>query len=134
MMKSTMIAAAVFAGAVALTTAASAQQPTQYRGQLYGAETQRYSGYQDRGYQNRGYQNRGYQDRDWRESNAFWPGQVAAGVVGGAIGAAGAIATAPFEAGYQGNYDMRSYAERNGFVCLPGTTFRGEDGRMHLCQ
>ncbi|OPF90184.1 hypothetical protein [Rhodopseudomonas palustris] len=129
MIKSTMIAAAVFAGAVALTTAASAQQPTQYRGQLYGAETQRYSGYQDRGYQNRG-----YQDRDWRESNAFWPGQVAAGVVGGAIGAAGAIATAPFEAGYQGNYDMRSYAERNGFVCLPGTTFRGEDGRMHLCQ
>lgn len=93
------------------------------RGQLYGEST-RYQGYQERG----------YQERNWRDSNAFWPGQVAAGVVGGAIGAAGAITTAPFEAGYQGNYDMRSYAERNGFVCLPGTTFRGEDGRMHLCQ
>jgi hypothetical protein len=22
----------------------------------------------------------------------------------------------------------------NGFACQPGTTFRGEDGRMHLCQ
>jgi len=123
MLKPITFAAAALASAVALTSAASAQQPTQMRGQLYG-ETYRHQGYQERG----------YQERNWRDSNAFWPGQVAAGVVGGAIGAAGAIATAPFEAGYQGNYDMRSYAERNGFVCLPGTTFRGEDGRMHLCQ
>ncbi|UYO47014.1 hypothetical protein KQX64_13080 [Rhodopseudomonas palustris] len=123
MLKPITFAAAVLASAVALTSAASAQQPTQMRGQLYG-ETHRHQGYQERG----------YQERNWRDSNAFWPGQVAAGVVGGAIGAAGTIATAPFEAGYQGNYDMRSYAERNGFVCLPGTTFRGEDGRMHLCQ
>ncbi|MFZ5738484.1 hypothetical protein BJ123_12612 [Rhodopseudomonas thermotolerans] len=123
MLKPTTFAAAVFAGAVALSSAASAQQPMQTRGQHYG-ETYRHQGYQDRG----------YQQRNWRDSNAFWPGQVAAGVVGGAIGAAGAIATAPFQAGYQGDYDMRSYAERNGFVCLPGTTFRGEDGRMHLCQ
>src|SRR5258707_4888328 len=28
--------------------------------------------------------------------SGFWPGDVAAGVVGGAIGAAGAIASAPF--------------------------------------
>ena len=26
------------------------------------------------------------------------------------------------------------YARRNGFVCIPGTLFRGEDGRRHLCQ
>jgi hypothetical protein len=32
----------------------------------------------------------------------FWPGDVAAGVVGGAIGTAGAIATAPF--GYDDDY------------------------------
>ena len=129
MFKSTTFAAAVFAGAVALTTAASAQQPIQHRGQSYGTEMQRHQAYQ-----NRGYHDRWSQNRNWRDSNAFWPGQVAAGVVGGAIGAAGAIATAPFQAGYQGDYDMRSYAARNGFVCLPGTTFRGEDGRMHLCQ
>jgi hypothetical protein len=33
----------------------------------------------------------------------FWPGEVAAGVVGGAIGTAGAIAAAPF--GYDTYYD-----------------------------
>jgi hypothetical protein len=30
-------------------------------------------------------------------------------------------------------YD-NDYARRNGFVCQPGTLFRGEDGRTHLCQ
>ena len=33
---------------------------------------------------------------------AFWPGDVAAGVVGGALGTAGAIAAAPF--GYDDDY------------------------------
>ena len=69
------------------------------------------------------------------------PGDVAAGVVGGAIGTAGAIATAPFRDdshayynnGYGGGYDQ-SYAARNGFVCQPGTWFKGEDGRRHICQ
>jgi hypothetical protein len=62
---------------------------------------------------------------------------VAAGVVGGAIGTAGDIATAPFAAydnGYRGGYYGQSYAQRNGLVCTPGTWFRGEDGRRHLCQ
>jgi len=79
---------------------------------------------------------RAYEYRD----NGFWPGEVAAGVVGGAIGTAGAIATAPFRdsyaydnRGYYRNYDD-SYAARNGFVCRPGTVFIGEDGRRHLCQ
>jgi hypothetical protein len=36
------------------------------------------------------------QDRVYHRHNGFWPGEVAAGVVGGAIGTAGAIATAPF--------------------------------------
>src|SRR4051812_49408122 len=79
---------------------------------------------------------RTYEYRD----NGFWPGEVAAGVVGGAIGTAGAIATAPLRdsyaydnGGYYPGYD-NSYAARNGFVCQPGTFFRGEDGRRHLCQ
>jgi hypothetical protein len=65
-------------------------------------------------------------------------------VVGGAVCAAGAIATAPFRdsyaydnGGYGNGYDRAyddSYAARNGFVCRPGTMFRGEDGRPHLCQ
>ena len=84
-------------------------------------------------YQRQTYRDRAYQDRAWRDSynrwddnDGFWPGDVAAGVVGGAVGTAAAIATYPL-----GGED---YARRNGFVCVPGTLFRGEDGRRHLCQ
>jgi len=50
---------------------------------------------------------------------------------------------------YTGDYQLRngwgsntnwnngwhdSYAARNGFVCQPGTWFKGEDGRRHICQ
>ena len=79
----------------------------------------------------------------------FWPGDIAAGVVGGALATAGAavdtagaIATAPFHGdsyaydnsgNNNGLYDQ-GYAQRNGFVCQPGTWFRGEDGRQHPCQ
>src|SRR6266852_6704692 len=90
--------------------------------------------------------NGGWNDDRWdRRDSGFWPGDVAAGVVSGAIGTAGAIATAPFRAdsyaydnGYRGGYGQygynESYAARNGFVCQPGTWFKGEDGRRHLCQ
>jgi hypothetical protein len=37
-----------------------------------------------------------------------------------------------YDNGYNGYDD--GYAARNGFVCQPGTWFRGEDGRNHLCQ
>ncbi len=78
-------------------------------------------------------------------SSGFWPADVAAGVVGGAVNTAGAIATAPFRAAnayawdnsYPGTWKggwNQSYAERNGFVCTPGSWFRGADGRRHLCQ
>ena len=62
----------------------------------------------------------------WDDRSGFWPGDVAAGVVGGAVGTAAAIATAPIGG--------TEYARRNGFVCVPGTMFRGEDGRQHICQ
>jgi hypothetical protein len=80
-----------------------------------------------------------YQDsyNRWdRHDSGFWPGDVAAGVVGGAIGTAGAIATSPFRGdsyAYSGRYND-SYAARNGFVCQPGAWFKGEDGRRHICQ
>jgi hypothetical protein len=83
-------------------------------------------------------------DNSYNRNNGFWPGELAAGVVGGAIGTAGAIASAPFRGayaydngynGYEGDYRYsQSYAQKNGFVCMPGTWFRGEDGRQHLCQ
>lgn len=94
--------------------------------------------------------NSGDWNNDWnRGRTGFWPTDVAAGVAGAAIGTAGAIATAPFRA-WDNSYaydrswdnrgwddrgwDTRSYAERNGFVCTPGTWFKGADGRRHICQ
>jgi hypothetical protein len=58
---------------------------------------------------------------------------TAAGVAGAAIGTAGAIATAPFRDSYAYDRDYR-YRQPNGFVCQPGTWFRGADGRRHPCQ
>jgi len=62
---------------------------------------------------------------------------TAAGIAGAAIGTAGAIATAPFRNTYAYDHD-RYVHERDfgpsGFACRPGTWFRGEDGRRHLCQ
>ena len=77
-----------------------------------------------------------YRDHDSRWQNSYnrWddrdralgPAEIAAGVVGGAVGTAAAIATAPIGGD--------EYARRNGFICIPGTLFRGEDGRRHICQ
>jgi hypothetical protein len=56
----------------------------------------------------------------------FWPGDVAAGIVGGAIGTAGAIAAAPFGAG--------PYAYYDGPYPYAGTCqVRGADGLIHPC-
>ncbi|KRR19289.1 hypothetical protein CQ14_35265 [Bradyrhizobium lablabi] len=79
------------------------------------------------------------QQRMYHHHSGFWPGEIAAGVVGGAIGAAGAIATAPFRndvyAYNDGYYGQRYYGGyNNGFVCQPGTVFLGGDGRRHICQ
>jgi hypothetical protein len=89
----------------------------------------------------RGSYNRWDDDRRGYRQTGFGPADVAAGVAGAAIGTAGAIATAPFRAAdsyaYYNSGDRgwsQSYAERNGFVCQPGTWFRGEDGRRHICQ
>lgn len=104
--------------------------------------------YTDSGYRHRRVsyrQSNGDWNNDWNRSRTgFWPTDVAAGVAGAAIGTAGAIATAPFRAtsdayAYDNRWDnrgwdTRSYAQRNGFVCTPGTWYKGDDGRRHLCQ
>lgn len=99
--------------------------------------------YTDSGYRHRRVSYR-QTNRDWnndwnRSRTGFWPTDVAAGVAGAAIGTAGAIATAPFRAwdnsyAYDRGWDTRTYAQRNGFVCTPGTWFKGDDGRRHMCQ
>jgi hypothetical protein len=98
--------------------------------------------------------NRGEQFRDanavvTRDQYGRPAGSVGAAgaIVGGAAATAGAIATAPFRAfdnsynnyndyyGYgYGGRDWKTYAARNSLACTPGTTFRGADGRQHLCQ
>ena len=108
-------AAAILASVLA--TPALAQQ-------VYGDQGYRDQGYRDQGYRHNGNWQNSYNRQD--EHSGFWPADVAAGVVGGAVGTAAAIATAPFGG--------EEYARRNGFVCVPGTLFRGEDGRQHICQ
>ena len=67
--------------------------------------------------------------------SGFWPGDLAAGIVGGAIGTAGAIATAPFRYnGYTYNGYYGPYGYGSGFTCQAGATFIGADGLRHLCQ
>ena len=78
------------------------------------------------------------QARVYHRDYGFWPADAAAGIVGGAIGTAGAIARAPFRGEtYAYNdpyYGPRYYGYNSGIVCQPGTTFMGEDGRRHFCQ
>ncbi len=77
--------------------------------------------------------------------SGFWPLDTAGAVAGAAVGTAATVAAAPFQGwgnsyasydsggpSWHGNWD--SYAARNGIVCRPGTMFKGEDGRQHLCQ
>lgn len=136
-----LTAAAVVAGLMA--TPALAKDQTKHRAKVKSDYSVQMN---DDGYRGDGYRN------DMRRSDTgFWPADVAAGAVGGAVGIAGAavntagtIATAPFRswdnsyASYNGpvdRYDSRdSYARRNNFVCQPGTWVRGEDGRRHICQ
>jgi hypothetical protein len=54
-------------------------------------------------------------------------------------GTAAAIASWPFRGDAYAYYNSgpsydNSYAARNSFVCQPGTWFKGEDGRRHICQ
>ncbi|WP_213770558.1 hypothetical protein [Bradyrhizobium sp. dw_78] len=84
--------------------------------------------YRDRAYQNTAARNDGWNNDNWnsgwhdtwndnqwdRHDSGFWPGDVAAGVVGGAVGVAGAavgtagaIAAAPF---HRDSYARDSYA------------------------
>jgi hypothetical protein len=71
----------------------------------------------------------------------FWPGDVAADVVGGAIGTADAIATAPFRGsdsyayyGDPGPYAYRHVSRRMTRCGVqPGATYLGPDGRWYPC-
>lgn len=133
-----MLASPVMAQRVILDPGKCAQYYPNANCQNYGADNpytgnyqqqQQYTGsyQQQRAYRHNGRWHDSYNrwDGDRRDSG-FWPADAAAGVVGGAVGTAGAIATAPFGGD--------AYARQNGFVCTPGTWFRGEDGIRHRCR
>jgi hypothetical protein len=73
----------------------------------------------------------------------FWPGDVAAGVVGGAIVATDAIVTAPYRDSYAYYGAPREYDDSYAYygnrpartTCglQPGATFMGPDGRWYPC-
>jgi hypothetical protein len=110
----------------------------------YQARTQRNNGNWDSNANwNGGWHDSWNDDRRYRRRDSgYGPGDVAAGAVAGAVGTAGAIATAPFGDSYasyntsdRGWYGYGpNYRERNGLACEPGTTFKGDDGRLHPCQ
>jgi hypothetical protein len=138
MFRSMALAAAAAVTVAVAATPASAQHThqTAYKSGYTTAD----QGWRNDGWASNGWSNNGWND-DWRNSSAFWPGAVAAGVVGGAVGTAGAIVAAPFEAvgGYDrgsgsAGYWRQSYAQRNGFVCTPGTLTRMNDGLLYRCQ
>jgi hypothetical protein len=89
-------------------------------------------------YANGGYgYDHGYYDNYQR--NDFWPGRVAGDIVGGAIGTADAIATAPFRAlndnpSYAMGADASYCAQRYRSYDPASGTFMGYDGRRHPCQ
>jgi hypothetical protein len=101
----------------------------------YTGDYQRRAAYQN----NTGYWDNGW-NNGWHDSRGFWPGDVAAGAVGGAVGTAGAIATAPF-GGYRND---NSYASMDGDASYCAQRYRsydpasgtylGRDGRRHACQ
>jgi hypothetical protein len=73
----------------------------------------------------------------------FWPGDVAAGVLGGAIGVADAIVTAPYRDSYAYYGGPRDYDDSYAYygnrpartTCglQPGATYMGPDGRWYPC-
>jgi BA14K-like protein len=81
----------------------------------------------------------GYGYYDYYQGDDFWPGRVAGDIVGGAIGAADAIATAPFRAlngnpCYAMGPDVGYCAQRYRSYDPASGTFMGYDGRRHPCQ
>jgi hypothetical protein len=118
------------------------------RRRAHQAQTNQYAnqnnGNWDQGWNNNGWNNNGWHDswndNRWQQHDSgFWPGDVAAGAAGAAVGTAAGIATSPFRNDAYAYYNSGpgyndSYAARNGFVCQPGTWFKGEDGRRHPCQ
>ena len=120
LLTATAVLTAAIAPAVAMGPHARSEavQHRQHQARVYEYGPQRY----------------GYYGSHYRYRSGFWPGDVAAGIVGGAIGTAGAIATAPFRYNayaYNGYYGPYSY---NGFTCVPGTTFIGMDSLRHICR
>ena len=126
MTKTSLLGAAAILAAM-IATPASAQ----YARHQHGAYAQHHGWAGDRHYHH--------------GRSGFWPGAVAAGVVGGAIGTAAAIASSPYRGGnsyaYYGSraqYDdsYAYYGQRRGMTTCgveSYATYMGPDGRWYPC-
>jgi hypothetical protein len=99
------------AAVTALTVALAAPAFAQAAPRAASAQNQMHRHTQERMYRPAyRYSYRSYRPA-YRYGTGFWPADAAAGIVGGAIGTAGAIAAAPFGAGpyayYNGPYPYR---------------------------
>ena len=152
MIKITSMAAAAALLSALVATPTFAKDMKQRHHSMHRAQTVHHHGHMARHDARRNWNREARYDR---HGSGFWPGDVAAGIVGGTLGAAGAIATAPFrdtyaydngyygyDNGYNGYYGYggygprytQTYAQRNGFVCTPGTLIRAQNGEMQICQ
>ena len=86
----------------------------------------------------------GANDRHYRHGRSgFWPGAVAAGVVGGALGTAAAVASSPYRGNSYGYYGRPQYDDSYAYygngpartTCglQPYATYMGPDGRWYPC-
>ena len=119
MKRSAILGAAAILGS-ALASPATAQEVIYNPG--YCAQFYPNANCQNRGpgspytgsYQRQVARDQAFGDRNWRNSYNRWDGAANA-----------EVGVAP---------GIEAYARRNGFVCIPGTWFRGSDGRQHICQ
>jgi hypothetical protein len=84
---------------------------------------------QDAAYRTSHRSDRIYDGNHERHDSGFWPADVAAGVVDGAVGAAGAIATAPFQDNDYAYTDAYAYDNDGAYPSDDGYRYYMNDGQ-----
>jgi len=111
-------------------------------GNPYTGDYQRRMAYRNSGYRNNGWNsddwnsNDGWTDNRWdrRPDSSFWPADVAAGAVDGAVGIAGAIATAPFRGDSYAYYNDDSYGYAANSYGYATNVYRGGPHQSYAPQ
>jgi hypothetical protein len=108
-----------------------------YTGDYQRRMAYRNSGYRDYGWNSNGWNsNDSWTDNRWdrRRDSGFWPADVAAGAVAGAVGIAGAIATAPFRGDSYAYYNDDSYGYATNSYGYATNVYRGGPHQSYVPQ